>query len=70
MAGIETKNLQVSIWRGRTEGRFVGYQVPARDNQTVLDVIRLPRRRLRFLRHDRQRPAALDLPHARAQSCR
>ncbi|GMQ96296.1 MAG: 2Fe-2S iron-sulfur cluster-binding protein [Gammaproteobacteria bacterium] len=38
-AGIETKNLQVSIWRGRAEGRFVGYEVPARDNQTVLDVV-------------------------------
>jgi fumarate reductase iron-sulfur subunit len=39
VAEIETRNLQVSIWRGRTEGRFVSYEVPARANQTVLDVV-------------------------------
>lgn len=39
MTGIESKPLQVSIWRGRHEGRFVGYEVPARANQTVLDVV-------------------------------
>ena len=31
--------LQVAIWRGADEGRFVDYAVPARDNQTVLDVV-------------------------------
>jgi fumarate reductase iron-sulfur subunit len=39
MAGIETRNLKVSIWRGAAQGRFVDYQVPARDSQTVLDVV-------------------------------
>lgn len=38
-AEIESGNLQVSIWRGRTEGRFVNYEVPARANQTILDVV-------------------------------
>jgi fumarate reductase iron-sulfur subunit len=32
-------HLQVSIWRGKSEGCFVDYQVPARANQTVLDVV-------------------------------
>jgi fumarate reductase iron-sulfur subunit len=27
------------IWRGKEEGRFVSYSVPARENQTVLDVV-------------------------------
>ncbi len=31
--------LHVSIWRGSAEGRFVAYEVPARANQTVLDVV-------------------------------
>ena len=35
----DDNHLQVSIWRGKSEGRFVTYQVPARDNQTVLDVV-------------------------------
>jgi fumarate reductase iron-sulfur subunit len=35
----DNKHLQVSIWRGKSEGRFVTYRVPARDNQTVLDVV-------------------------------
>ncbi len=39
MAEIETRDLQVSIWRGTAQGRFVDYQVPARDSQTVLDVV-------------------------------
>ena len=39
MTEIEIGNLQVSIWRGKAKGRFVGYQVPARENQTVLDVV-------------------------------
>ena len=31
--------LSVRIWRGKDEGQFVTYQVPARANQTVLDVV-------------------------------
>src|ERR687892_2734740 len=31
--------LAVSIWRGKTDGRYVTYQVPLRENQTVLDVV-------------------------------
>lgn len=31
--------LRVRVWRGKDEGRFVRYEVPARDNQTVLDVV-------------------------------
>ncbi len=34
-----TKTLAVSVWRGKEEGDFVTYEVPRRDNQTVLDVI-------------------------------
>jgi len=34
-----TKTLAVSVWRGKEEGGFVSYEVPRRDNQTVLDVI-------------------------------
>ncbi len=35
----DSHHLTVSIWRGKTEGRFVDYEVPARDSQTVLDVV-------------------------------
>ncbi|PQO23279.1 succinate dehydrogenase/fumarate reductase iron-sulfur subunit [Rhodobacteraceae bacterium WD3A24] len=35
----ETDTLEVRIWRGRDEGRFETYEVPARENQTVLDVV-------------------------------
>jgi fumarate reductase iron-sulfur subunit len=31
--------LTVSLWRGAEEGRYVAYQVPRRENQTVLDVV-------------------------------
>ncbi len=31
--------LTVSLWRGGEDGRFEAYEVPARDNQTVLDVV-------------------------------
>ncbi len=31
--------LTVEVWRGREEGSFARYEVPARDNQTVLDVV-------------------------------
>jgi fumarate reductase iron-sulfur subunit len=31
--------LEVSVWRGRADGRFVAYEVPRQANQTVLDAI-------------------------------
>jgi fumarate reductase iron-sulfur subunit len=31
--------LDVQIWRGGEQGRFVGYPVPRQDSQTVLDVV-------------------------------
>jgi fumarate reductase iron-sulfur subunit len=37
--------LKVRIWRGREEGSFQSYEVPARDNQTVLDVVTEVQRR-------------------------
>jgi len=33
------KSLKVRIWRGKEQGELVSYQIPARANQTVLDVI-------------------------------
>lgn len=42
----ETDELKVIIWRGGEEGRFVEYRVPARPNQTVLDVVTEVQRRL------------------------
>ena len=38
--------LAVSIWRGGDEGEFVAYDVPRRENQTVLDVVTYIQRRL------------------------
>ena len=32
-------NLHVKIWRGKDDGRLQSYEVPMRDNQTVLDII-------------------------------
>jgi fumarate reductase iron-sulfur subunit len=34
-----TGTLEVSLWRGGTEGRYEIYEVPQRENQTVLDVV-------------------------------
>ncbi|MFQ5995699.1 MAG: succinate dehydrogenase/fumarate reductase iron-sulfur subunit [Acidiferrobacterales bacterium] len=31
--------LSTAVWRGAERGRFVSYQVPLRENQTVLDVV-------------------------------
>jgi fumarate reductase iron-sulfur subunit len=31
--------LQVSLWRGGADGRYVAYDVPQRESQTVLDVV-------------------------------
>ncbi len=39
------RNLTVRIWRGRDDGAFSTYQVPLRDNQTVLDVVTEVQRR-------------------------
>jgi fumarate reductase iron-sulfur subunit len=33
------ETLEVSLWRGGAEGRYQVYQVPLRENQTVLDVV-------------------------------
>ena len=35
----DTRTLKVSVWRGKTDGQFVNYEVPRRANQTVLDVV-------------------------------
>ena len=39
-------SLQVAVWRGGEQGDFHDYEVPARDNQTVLDVVTWIQRRL------------------------
>ncbi|MBL8381310.1 MAG: succinate dehydrogenase/fumarate reductase iron-sulfur subunit [Burkholderiales bacterium] len=31
--------IKVRVWRGRAEGRFVEYEVPRQESQTVLDVV-------------------------------
>ena len=41
-----TECLQVSIWRGAAEGRFVDYEVPRGESQTVLDVVTFVQREL------------------------
>ena len=38
--------LQVALWRGAQEGEFISYEVPRRENQTVLDVVTFIQRRL------------------------
>jgi fumarate reductase iron-sulfur subunit len=38
--------LQVAVWRGAAEGRYVEYEVPRQPNQTVLDVVTYIQRRL------------------------
>lgn len=35
----EPASLTVSVWRGGEDGAFARYEVPARENQTVLDVV-------------------------------
>ena len=40
-----TGMLKVRIWRGKEEGAFHTFDVPARDNQTVLDVVTEVQRR-------------------------
>ncbi len=76
------ETLDVRLWRGAVEGRYEAYEVPLRAEpdrarrrhlgtaqrrcHAVLP-LRLPRRHVRLLRHDGQRPAALDLPHPRLE---
>ena len=38
--------LKVDVWRGTGEGRFVSYEVPRQDSQTVLDVVTYIQRKL------------------------
>jgi fumarate reductase iron-sulfur subunit len=38
--------LAVSVWRGGSEGRYHDYDVPQRENQTVLDVVTWVQRKL------------------------
>jgi succinate dehydrogenase/fumarate reductase-like Fe-S protein len=38
--------LKVSLWRGGTHGRYVDYDVPMRQNQTVLDIVTWVQRNL------------------------
>jgi fumarate reductase iron-sulfur subunit len=38
--------LEVSLWRGSAAGRYVTYAVPARESQTVLDVVTYVQRHL------------------------
>jgi len=41
-----TQTIQVSLWRGRARGRYQVYEVPLRENQTVLDVVTFVQRTL------------------------
>ena len=41
-----TQTIQVSLWRGRAQGRYQVYEVPLRENQTVLDVVTFVQRTL------------------------
>jgi fumarate reductase iron-sulfur subunit len=34
-----TSTIEVSLWRGKADGQYQTFQVPQRDNQTVLDVV-------------------------------
>ncbi len=43
---MRDSHLEVRIWRGRDDGRFAAYRVPASDNQTVLDVVTWVQRHL------------------------
>ena len=41
-----TQTLDVSVWRGTAQGRYQRYEVPARESQTVLDVVTFIQRHL------------------------
>lgn len=36
---MDGNELTIKVWRGRDDGGLVAYKVPARENQTVLDVV-------------------------------
>ncbi|MEL6299894.1 MAG: succinate dehydrogenase/fumarate reductase iron-sulfur subunit [Pseudomonadota bacterium] len=38
-ASSGTDPLEVLVWRGKSDGRYQRFEVPRRDNQTVLDVV-------------------------------
>ena len=42
----EAASLKVSVWRGGEHGEFARFEVPARANQTVLDVVTYIQREL------------------------
>lgn len=42
----EAASLKVSVWRGGEQGDFARFEVPARENQTVLDVVTYIQREL------------------------
>jgi fumarate reductase iron-sulfur subunit len=43
---VTTETIKVSLWRGRAQGRYQAYEVPQRENQTVLDVVTFVQRHL------------------------
>jgi fumarate reductase iron-sulfur subunit len=43
---MKTATIDVSLWRGGAQGRYQSYQVPLRENQTVLDVVTFVQRHL------------------------
>jgi fumarate reductase iron-sulfur subunit len=46
LAVDEIRQLRADIWRGGEDGRFVSYEVPVRESQTVLDIVTHVQRRL------------------------
>lgn len=40
------ETVKVSVWRGAETGRFQDYEIPAQDNQTVLDAVTYIQRRI------------------------
>src|SRR5260370_8658841 len=43
---MTTETIQVSLWRGRAQGRYQVYEVPLRASQTVLDAVTFVQRHL------------------------
>src|SRR6202045_3314935 len=43
---VTTETIKVSLWRGSAQGRYQAYEVPQRENQTVLDVVTFVQRHL------------------------
>ncbi len=46
MSAAAEKTLQVEVWRGGTDGAYESFEVPAQENQTVLDVVTYIQRNL------------------------